>query len=226
MSLMLERTLSVSDLPPDASLRFSDFTNGWPSGNTTTGSVLQNALDTCGLETGGAVDGECESMEKGWEGKSERKDVACFGSRSGLTDFFHPSILSACAAFVPYIDRNAAAACSPENQVVNEDIGWGKPVSALPGNNLIWIGNSTTKVSISYPSHLPDFELMPGCFVPQPVAANYTFSGGYTTTSSVLPTGWSNLGCIAEASSGRALVSANTNAANMTLAVCAAYCGG
>jgi hypothetical protein len=70
--------------------------------------VLQQAIDTCGLETGGDV--------------------------------------NACAVFAPHMDNNAAAACKPEGQVVDEPNGWKSPLTKLPGNNPMWSGLSTTKV--------------------------------------------------------------------------------
>ena len=70
--------------------------------------MLQQAIDTCGLETGGDV--------------------------------------NACAVFAPHMDNNAAAACKPEGQVVDEPNGWKSPITKLPGNNPMWSGLSTTKV--------------------------------------------------------------------------------
>ncbi|KAL7414958.1 hypothetical protein BDY24DRAFT_278794 [Mrakia frigida] len=178
VSLFYEFVWSVGDFPFNAvgtptwvlangdttGLGFhGDFTNGWPTGDN---NILQQAIDTCGDETGGVVD--------------------------------------ECAVFVPYIDREAAAACQPEGAIVDEAIGWGSPISALPGDNPIWIGNGS-----------------------KPTTAGYSANPGYTVTSSALPSGWSNLGCIAEGTSGRAMNGGyKSDSANMTLGVCATYCEG
>ena len=139
----------------------ADFTNGWPTGDN---NILQQALDTCGLETGGDV--------------------------------------GACKVLQPYIDRAAASACQPETEVVNEEVGYDHPLSALPGDNPMWIGNSS-----------------------KPSTPGYNYSPGYTSTSSILPSGWSNVGCIAEAPSGRAMVASyKSDAVNMTLSACATFC--
>lgn len=130
----------------------------------------------------------------------------------------------ACKVFAPYLQSNPG--CKPENPVVDEPNGLGysevqwtfcssttetdcrvalsvKAIKALPGNNPIWSGNSTTKPSD------PNFN---------------TTSPGFTVVKSVLPTGYSRTGCIAEASSGRIFTAASTTSDDMTLAVCAAFC--
>lgn len=163
---------------------------GWPTEGET-GNVLQDALDTCGLETGGDV--------------------------------------SNCAAFAPYLDTSGG--CKPQMPIVNEvrsqllatpallpdvpadglypssppqDDGLGTPISKLPGNNPLWIGNGTK------PSD-PDYD---------------TTSPGFKAVKAVLPEGWNRTGCIADAKSGRALSAASYASDDMTLATCATFCGG
>ena len=110
--------------------------------------------------------------------------------------------LNNCPPFVPYLDSASAQACLPQNLMVNEDVGFDRPLARLPGNNPIWIGNSTTKPS------------WPG----------YVESSTFTNFKSVIPQGYEYVGCIAEGTSGRALQGASVSSANMTQAVCVSYC--
>ncbi|WWD22710.1 hypothetical protein CI109_107203 [Kwoniella shandongensis] len=112
-------------------------------------------------------------------------------------------VLSACPPFVPYIDSGAASACRPLNDQVNEDVGFGHPISSLPGDNVIWIGNSTIK----------------------PTKPDYNDSSiGYTDFKSVIPAGFTEVGCIAEAANGRALSGATFSSKNMTRGACVSWC--
>ncbi|GJE85352.1 DUF1996 and WSC domain-containing protein [Phanerochaete sordida] len=110
--------------------------------------------------------------------------------------------INACQVLQPYIDQNAAKACTLAADVVNEDVGLnGSQLSALPGCNPV-------RTDFSTPASCP------GQASPQ-----------FGKTVAALTPGWSDLGCIAEGTSGRALTGASTTSPNMTLNACAAYCG-
>ncbi|ORX38365.1 hypothetical protein BD324DRAFT_578097 [Kockovaella imperatae] len=107
--------------------------------------------------------------------------------------------LNNCPPFVPYLNSSL---CLPENPLVNEDIGMGHYISRLPGDNPIWIGNGT-----------------------KPTYANYTDAN--TTVGnpqSVIPAGYSFVGCVAEGTSGRALTGASYTGSNVTRGACVAFC--
>ena len=106
--------------------------------------------------------------------------------------------LNNCPPFVPYLNSSF---CPPRNPLVNEDIGMSHPIARLPGNNPIWIGNGT-----------------------KPSYANYTETATFYSPQSTIPTGYTEVGCIAEGSSGRALTAVSFSGPNMTRAVCVAYC--
>jgi hypothetical protein len=111
--------------------------------------------------------------------------------------------LNNCPPFVPYLNSAAASACKPQNDQIDEDIGLGHKISKLPGDNPLWIGNSTTK----------------------PAFTNYTEPNTtYTNFQSVIPTGYNYVGCIAEGSSGRALTGKSISNANMTRGACVSFC--
>lgn len=111
--------------------------------------------------------------------------------------------LNNCPPFVPYLNNAAASACKPQNDQIDEDIGLGHKISKLPGDNPLWIGNSTTK----------------------PTTANYTEPNTtYTNFESVIPTGYNYVGCIAEGTSGRALTGKSISNANMTRGACVSFC--
>jgi hypothetical protein len=111
--------------------------------------------------------------------------------------------LQNCPPFAGLINNAQSSSCRPQNPLVNEDIGMGREIPNLPGNNPIWIGNGT-----------------------KPTRANFTEgSPSFTDFKSVIPTGWTSVGCVAEGTSGRALSAYSFNSANMTLANCAAECG-
>jgi hypothetical protein len=142
-----------------------DFLNGWPAHVNGT-NVLQQALDGCNANNG--VGGD----------------------------------LNNCPPLAPYLDSTAANACRPQNLQVDEDIGNGHPISKLPGDNPLWIGNGTK------PSH-----------------ANYTEPNTtYTNFQSTIPSGYSYVGCIAEGTSGRALTGASMSNSNMTRGACVSWC--
>ena len=110
--------------------------------------------------------------------------------------------LNNCPPLAPYLDQAAANACRPQNPRVLEDIGSGDYIAQLPGNNPIWIGNTT-----------------------KPSYANYTEGNTtYSNYASVIPTGYTQVGCIAEGTSGRALTGASFSSNNMTRGACVSYC--
>ncbi|ORY26506.1 hypothetical protein BCR39DRAFT_256661 [Naematelia encephala] len=111
--------------------------------------------------------------------------------------------LNNCPPFVPYLDSASASSCRPQNPLVDEDVGFGHFINKLPGNNPLWVGNSTTK----------------------PSWPNYTEPNTtYTDFKSVIPAGYSDVGCIAEATSGRALTGPSFANDNMTRAACVSFC--
>lgn len=108
-----------------------------------------------------------------------------------------------CPALKAAKDTQAASACRFEGSVVDENIGLNGPINALPGCNPIWDGTGTK----------------PTC--------NAAPAPGLKTTQEPLLSGWTQIGCIAEGTNGRALTGASfTDANNMTPNVCASYCGG
>jgi len=110
-------------------------------------------------------------------------------------------MLGNCPPFVPYLNLNAANACRPQNAQVAEDIGNGHGIKLLPGNNPLWIGNVT-----------------------KPVTANYTESAPILDVTSIIPSGYTSVGCVAEGTSGRALTGASFTNNNMTRGACVSYC--
>lgn len=110
--------------------------------------------------------------------------------------------LNNCPPFVPYIDSASASACKPLNLLVDEDIGDGHFINKLPGDNPLWIGNGT-----------------------KPTYANYSDEGiGFTDFKSVIPGGYTEVGCIAESTTGRALTGSYFSASNMTRGICVSFC--
>ncbi|KAI0782062.1 hypothetical protein C8Q75DRAFT_539770 [Abortiporus biennis] len=97
---------------------------------------------------------------------------------------------------------NANAHCVYPGQIVQEDIGDKHPINNLPGCNDVWDLTG-----------------------PKPTCASSSASAIVDTQTPIL-TGWSEFGCVAEASSGRALSGASyVDANNMTQNSCAAFCG-
>jgi hypothetical protein len=107
----------------------------------------------------------------------------------------------ACQVLAPYIDEDAAGACTLESQVVNENVGLnGAQIPSVPGCNPV----------------RTDFSSMATCAAstaPSLVAATQT-----------LTSGWADLGCIVEGTNGRALTGASTTSPNMTANVCTGFC--
>lgn len=105
-----------------------------------------------------------------------------------------------CPALAAVQDGNAAAACQFNGQIVDEDIGLFGPINVLPGCNLPWDGTGA-----------------------QPTCSNLP-TPGFVDAIQPLPSGWTDLGCIAEGTNGRALTNASLHGSNMTKAVCVASC--
>lgn len=110
-------------------------------------------------------------------------------------------VLSNCPPFVPFLDSASAGGCQPANPKVNEDIGDGHGIKALPGNNPVTI-SGTTYVSTANNSAID-----------------------YIAPTSVIPTDYSYVGCIAEGSTGRALTGASwISSTAMTRGACVSFC--
>jgi hypothetical protein len=110
-------------------------------------------------------------------------------------------VLENCPPFVPFLDSASAQSCQPANPKVNEDIGDGHTIKALPGNNPVTISGSTY-VSTANNSAI-----------------------GYVATTSTIPSNYSYVGCIGEGSAGRALTGASwTSTTAMTRGACVSYC--
>ncbi|KAI0748179.1 WSC-domain-containing protein [Daedaleopsis nitida] len=106
----------------------------------------------------------------------------------------------ACAPLAAVFDKASADACVLETQIVDEDTGFDGPISQLPGCNPLWDGTGPR----------------PTCAPENPPAL--------VSATTPLPADWTEIGCIAEGETGRALTGASTTAPNMTRAVCAAFC--
>ncbi|CAL1698953.1 unnamed protein product [Somion occarium] len=107
-----------------------------------------------------------------------------------------------CPHLAAVMDQQAAAACRYPGEIVNEDIGDKFPIAVLPGCNPVWDGTGTK----------------PAC----PSAGATPSLGG---TQEKLATGWTEVGCIAEATNGRALTGAQlVDATGMTKNKCAQFC--
>lgn len=108
----------------------------------------------------------------------------------------------ACAPLNAAINNAAAAACKPEMSIPNENVGFTSALTKLPGCNLLWSGTG-----------------------PKPVCDPNPPTPSFAPTRSTLPSGWTELGCIVEGTTGRAFTSASTTDPAMTKTLCANYCG-
>ncbi|TCD61199.1 hypothetical protein EIP91_008787 [Steccherinum ochraceum] len=109
-----------------------------------------------------------------------------------------------CPALAAVMDSNAASACRFNGQIVDEPVGDKTPLTALPGCNPVWEGTG-----------------------PKPTCDGTSAPPPMSGTQEPLLAGWSNIGCIAEGTSGRALTGASTvDATGMTVNKCAAFCAG
>ncbi|KAL1413684.1 hypothetical protein Q8F55_001463 [Vanrija albida] len=109
--------------------------------------------------------------------------------------------LQNCPPFVPFLDSAAASACRPENPLVNEDVGIGHKIARLPGNNPLWVGTG-----------------------PKPSWPGFVDINDYISPQSPIPAGYTLTGCVAEATSGRALTGASFANNNMTRGACVSWC--
>ncbi|KAM5543649.1 hypothetical protein V8D89_002900 [Ganoderma adspersum] len=107
-----------------------------------------------------------------------------------------------CPPLAAAIDQASADACVLETDIVDEQTGFDAPLTILPGCNPLWNG------TVPKPA-CPD----PNAPIPSLVPAQ-----------TPVPSGWTEFGCIAEGTNGRALTGASTTATNMTRGVCAAFC--
>ncbi|KAI9062003.1 WSC-domain-containing protein [Trametes sanguinea] len=108
--------------------------------------------------------------------------------------------LADCAPLVAASDPAAAAACVFQGDLVDEPTGVNAPIPALPGCNPVFGSGQDTSSCANKPT--------PGLVSAQPP----------------LPLGWTEIGCIAEGTSGRALPALTMSAPNMTKEACAAFC--
>ena len=110
----------------------------------------------------------------------------------------------ACQVLLPYINTDAASACTLDSdvQIVNENVGAnGAEIPAIPGCNPVRSNFS------------------------QPASCASSPTPGFVQATETLTPGWTDIGCIAEGTNGRALTAASTKAPNMTANVCIGYCG-
>lgn len=109
--------------------------------------------------------------------------------------------ITLCQVLAPYIDQNAASACTLESQVVNENVGLnGAKIPALPGCNPV-------RTDFSTPATCPSLA-----------------TPSLVNTVAPITTGWADLGCIAEGTNGRALSAYSTTSPNMTANLCIGIC--
>ncbi|OBZ65507.1 putative fungistatic metabolite [Grifola frondosa] len=106
----------------------------------------------------------------------------------------------ACPPLAAAFDQPSADACTLEGSIVDEDIGLNDNITALPGCNPLWDGTG-----------------------PRPTCPS-TVTPGMLAAQQPLPTGWTEIGCIAEGTNGRAFAAASTTDPAMTKAMCAAFC--
>ncbi|KAI0628687.1 WSC-domain-containing protein [Trametes polyzona] len=106
-----------------------------------------------------------------------------------------------CAPLEAVYDQAAADACVFQGDLVDEDIGLTAPIASLPGCNPVFGESSDSDAACA------------GKTTPALVPAQ-----------SPLPAGWTDVGCIAEGTNGRALPALTLHAPNMTKAVCAEFC--
>ncbi|KAI0088834.1 WSC-domain-containing protein [Irpex rosettiformis] len=113
-------------------------------------------------------------------------------------------ILENCPVFEPLINNDAASACKIDGEIVNEPIGTvSSPLAQLPGCNPMWVGTG-----------------------PKPTCNPPRATPGFINPQNPLPSGWTEVACIAEGTTGRALTAASTTNSSMTKPLCANYCAG
>lgn len=105
----------------------------------------------------------------------------------------------ACQVLEPYIDEDQASACTLDTEIVDEEVTG--PMPQLPGCNPVQIPTGS----------------LPSC-------ANAAPAPSFVPSRPSLPSGWSDVGCIAEGTNGRALTAVSTTSPNMSLPFCANFC--
>lgn len=110
--------------------------------------------------------------------------------------------INACQVLAPYINQDAAKACTLDAPVVNENVGLdGATIPSLPGCNPVRTDFST------------------------PASCASLATPSFTEAVAAMTSGWTDVGCIAEGTNGRALTGATTTSPNMTKNFCADFCG-
>ena len=107
--------------------------------------------------------------------------------------------INACQVLAPYINQAQASACTLDAEIVDEDVKG--PIPQLPGCNPVRVPTGSAATC-------------PNAAAPPSFVAN----------KPSLPSGWTDTGCIAEGTNGRALTGASTTSSNMSLAYCANFC--
>lgn len=105
-----------------------------------------------------------------------------------------------CPPLARIFDQASADACVLETQIVDEPAGFTSPITTLPGCNPLWDGTG-----------------------PRPTCPNQP-TPALVPAQTPLPAGWTEIGCIAEGTNGRALTGASMTSPGMTRAACANFC--
>lgn len=109
--------------------------------------------------------------------------------------------IEACQVLKPYIDQDQAHACTLSSDIVNENVGMnGEALDALPGCN------------------------PPRKDMSQPASCPQNITPSFNNAMQNIAAGWTDVGCIAEGTSGRALTGASTTSPNMTRSFCSNFC--
>ena len=107
-----------------------------------------------------------------------------------------------CPALAAAQNNDEPNACQFTGQLVDENIGISGPIPSLPGCNPTWNGDGAGA--------------KPSCATQS--------TPGFKNSTQPIPSGWTDLGCIAEGTNGRALTGASLKNSNMTKASCSASC--
>ncbi|KAI0760779.1 WSC-domain-containing protein [Fomes fomentarius] len=105
-----------------------------------------------------------------------------------------------CPPLARIFDQASADACVLETQIVDEPAGFTSPIATLPGCNPLWDGTG-----------------------PRPTCPNQP-TPALVPAQTPLPAGWTEIGCIAEGTHGRALTGASMTSPGMTRAACVDFC--
>ena len=107
-----------------------------------------------------------------------------------------------CPPLAAAFDQQSADACVLETEIVDEEVGFHAPLNQLTGCNPLWNGTAG----------------------PRPPCAANVPTPALIPVQTSLPTNWTEIGCVAEGTNGRALVGASTTSPNMTRAMCVSFC--